>query len=275
MSDARHNRDPIGVATLWRNRELLGQLARRQLSQEHKGTLAGKAWLVARPLLQLALYVFVFGYIFGGRFRDTGEESKATFALGIFLGLAIIHMISESMAAGARCIADNQRMVRKVKVDMEVAPAAVALAAAANFLIGIALALVGLSVFGHPPTLQALWLLPIFALLWVASLGLAYLFAALGVFARDVSQIVPVLSMTILFTSAVFYPVDKIPPGAWTVLQFNPILHAVHAARQAALWGEPPPLGGYAALFAGSCVFLYFLGYAVFQRSKRRFADHV
>lgn len=275
MSATKDQRDPTGFATLYAHRELLAELIKRHLSQEHKGTFVGAAWILVRPLLLLALYVFVFGFVFESRFDDTGDEAPATFALGVFLGLSIIHFLSEIIAASPRSIADNPRMVKKVKMPVELIPAAIAANAAVHFCISLALAMVGLLIFGHPPTWHALWAIPIVLCLGLAGLGIAYLFATIGVHLRDITQINPVLTMGLLFASAVFYPIDKIPPLAWEILRFNPALLAVEGLRQSLLWGQPLHLGAPALYFATLCLALYATGYLCFQKAKPTFADLV
>ncbi len=273
MSAPSQKRDPFGIVTLLQNRELLRELFKRRLSQEHKGTFVGAAWLVVRPLTLLALYVFVFGYVFQGRFENKGDAGPATYALGVFLGLTIIHFFTDIIAASPRCIADNPRLVKRVKMPVEIIPISVAATASVHFFISLGLALLGLLIFGHPPGWQALWLVPLFAFLAIGGAGLAYLFAVIGVYSRDVTQITPVLNMGLLFASAVFYPIEKIPPGAWAILKYNPALLAVEATRETALWGIAPPLGIAALYFCSICLALYFIGYLFFRKTKPHFAD--
>lgn len=273
MSEDDHKFDWLGIRTLIRNRQLLMQLLRRQLSQEHKGTIVGKAWLVIKPVLLLALYVFVFGYVFEGKFTDDENESQATYALGVFLGLTIIHFIADILAMSPRCISDNQAMVKRVKLPLEVIPASITFSALVHFAITLGLALAGLFLFGHYPTWQTLWLVPISLLLAIGGFGLSYLFATIGVYLRDITQVTPVLSMGLLFASAVFYPIDKIPEPAWLVLKYNPLLLAVEGVRKSALWSEHISLNLAALYFCIACITLYLVGFYSFQRSKSHFAD--
>ena len=75
--------------SLWRNRSLCWQFTKRQVELRHKGSHLGLVWSFLSPLLMLALYVLVFGFIFSGRFKaQTVPESRIEYALIMFLGLA-------------------------------------------------------------------------------------------------------------------------------------------------------------------------------------------
>jgi lipopolysaccharide transport system permease protein len=139
--------------------------------------------------------------------------------------------------------------------------------------IGLVLALGGSLIFGSGLSLAGLaWLPVILVPLLMLSAGLAWLFAALGVFFRDLAQAMPFVAQVILYSSAVFYPLSRIPPGIWAILKWNPFLQTVVLAREVVLWGMPvnvPWLGyTYAAGFA-----VLLAGRWVFQKLRPAFAD--
>ena len=59
--------------SLFTRRELLWQFLVRNVKSRHRGSILGAFWLVANPLLMLGLYVFAFGVVFGGRFKDSPQ----------------------------------------------------------------------------------------------------------------------------------------------------------------------------------------------------------
>jgi len=111
-------------------------------------------------------------------------------------------------------------------------------------------------------------ILPMIAL----TLGLTWGIAAFGVFFRDIGQLVGALVTIVMFASAIFYPVDLIPAWAWTFLRFNPLIHTLEMARGVLLWHTAPaPVPLLLLYLAGATVLV--LGYAIFARLKRTFAD--
>jgi lipopolysaccharide transport system permease protein len=102
--------------------------------------------------------------------------------------------------------------------------------------------------------------------------GLGWLFSAVGVFFRDLGQVMPFVAQVVLYASAVVYPIAKIPPEIWMFLKWNPLLHSVELARDALVWNTPLNLThlGY-TYTVGIAVF--FLGRWVFLRLQSAFAD--
>jgi lipopolysaccharide transport system permease protein len=259
------------AAALCQHRELLWQFTVRNVELRHKGSYLGILWSVLNPLLMLALYVLVFGYIFGGSFGRPGE-SRLEYGLGIFLGLTLFHFASEVLVTSPAVIVTNPNFVKKVVFPLEVLPAANVGAALFHLLIGLGLALLGVLFYGPGLTVHALWLPVILFPLLLAALGLNWLFSALGVFLRDIGQLMQFLSLALLFASAVFYPVSKIPGAAWTFLRYNPVLLAIELTRDAVLWREPLNFVHLAYLYGFGLVACY-AGFAVFRRLKPAFAD--
>lgn len=257
---------------LWAHRELLWQFTQRNVELRHKGSHLGILWSFANPLLMLGLYVLVFGYIFQGHFGVLPSETKADYGLGIFLGLSFFHFASEVLSVAPTIIVGNPNFVKKVVFPLEILPAAAVSAAAIHLLISLTLVLIGVALFGQGLSWGVLWLPLVVAPLWLLSLGVSWLFSALGVFFRDVSQIMQFLAAALMFASAVFYPASRIPAGAWLFLRFNPLLHAIEIGRDAILWQRMPNLYSLAYLWVISIIAAW-LGFVAFKKMKNAFAD--
>ncbi|RKX35608.1 MAG: ABC transporter permease [Verrucomicrobia bacterium] len=261
--------------SLWRHRGLLRQFTVRNVEMRHKGSILGIVWAVLNPLLTLAVYVFVFGFVFGGSFGVVENESRWDYGLGIFLGLAIFQLVAEAITVAPSLITTHQNFVKKVVFPLEILPAAAVGAGAFHMLITLAMVAIGVVAGGRALTVHALQLPIIILPILITSLGLAWLLAALGVFFRDLAQVVGALASALMFASAIFYPAIRVAteaPTAWAFLKFNPLLHTVEMAREAVLWSQPVfwPTLGWLYLGAGLTASL---GYACFIRLKPAFAD--
>jgi lipopolysaccharide transport system permease protein len=257
---------------LWRQRSLLLQFTLRNVELRHKGSHLGLVWSVLNPLLMLGLYVFVFGYVFGGSFREIPNETRLDYALAIFLGLTLFHLVAEILGNAAGIIAANPNFVKKVVFPLEVLPAAQVGASAFHMGISFSLVVLGIATVGPGLSLNSLWMPLIILPLVLLALGLAWFLAAAGVFFRDLGQIVGVLSIGIMFASAIFYPSSQIPPTAWAILKFNPILLAVELARDSLMWHHAINLNHLGYLWVigiGGGVG----GYWCFRRLAPAFAD--
>jgi lipopolysaccharide transport system permease protein len=261
------------ASSLWLRRSLWWQLTKRQVELRHKGSHLGLAWSFLSPLLMLSLYVFVFGFVFSGRFKaDTVPESRIEYALIMFLGLAIHHFVAEVMATAPTLIVGNPNFVKKVVFPLEILPAANVGAAFVHFLITLGLVFLGALVTGIPLNWGVFWLPLLLLPLVLAALGLALGLSAIGVFWRDIVQITQFFILALMFASAVFYPVEQIPAKVWVFLKFNPLLLVIQEARGTAFWGLPLNFIHLLYLYAfgvGAC----FVGATLFQRLRGSFAD--
>ncbi len=264
---------PMAFATdLWRHRELLWQFTLRNVELRHKGSHLGLIWSVLNPLLMLGLYVFVFYYIFGGKFGVLPNETKVDFALGVFFGLTLFQFFAEVLGISPTLIVGNPNFVKKVVFPLEILPAATVGGAVFHLGISLMLAVLGAIFLGHGIDWGILWLPVIVAPLVLVALGTAWLFSALGVFFRDLGQIMQFLTMALMYASAVFFSASKIPPQIWVYLRFNPVMLAIELSRDAALWQRPINYHHLAYLYAAgllACI----LGHLAFRKMKPAFAD--
>lgn len=230
-------------------------------------------WAVLNPMLMLSIYFVVFGVIFGGHFRNPAVESLKEYAMAMFLGLTLYQLLAETLGSAPLLITGNSNLVKKVVFPLEVIPLAQVGGLWFNLAIGLVLALGGWLVIGESLSLTGLlWLPVILAPLLMLSAGLAWLFAALGVFFRDLAQAMPFIAQVIMYSSAVFYPVTRIPAGVWAFLKWNPFLQTVVLAREAVLWNLPVNLKilGYTYAAGLACLVA---GRLVFRKLRPAFAD--
>ena len=211
------------------------------------------------------------GYIFGGRFGVLPSETKADYGLGIFLGLVVFNFVSEVLGISPSLIIANPNFVKKVVFPLEILPTATVGGALFHMLVSLGLLLLSLLLFAHNPGWGIFWLPIIFLPVILLSLGLSWFISALGVFFRDVGQVMPFVTTALMWASGVFYSAQKYP-AAWVYLRFNPILLAIELARDAVLWHRPLSSTHLTYLYATSAVVCY-LGYTVFRRLKPAFAD--
>lgn len=259
------------AADLWAHRDLLWQFTLRNVEVRHKGSHLGLIWSLLNPLLMLGLYVLVFGYIFSGQFGILPNETRVDYALGIFLGLTLFHFFAEVLATSPSIIVGNPNFVKKVVFPLEILPAASVGGALFHLLISLGLALVSLLIFDHGIPVTILWLPVIMAPLILLGLGTCWFFSALGVFFRDIGQVMQFLTMALMWASGVFFSAQKFP-AAWVYLRFNPLLLAIDLTRDAALWARPLNYHHLGYLYLTgfmACV----LGHLAFKKMKPAFAD--
>jgi lipopolysaccharide transport system permease protein len=259
------------VADLWRYRSLLWQFTLRNVEMRHKGSHLGLIWSVLNPLLMLGLYATVFGYVMGGKFGILPNETRLDYGIGMFLGLAIFQFVAEVMGVAPILIVANPNFVKKVVFPLEILPAANVGSAFVHMVISLGLVFIGLFLFGHASPLGLIWLPIILLPVILGMLGASWFLAALGVFYRDIGQVMQFTIQIIMFSSGVFNSAHSYK-AAWVILRFNPLLLAIEQSRNAALWGLPVNLRHIGYIYVvglAAC----FIGHLAFMRMKPAFPD--
>lgn len=250
---------------------LLWQFSRREIAGRYRGSLLGFGWAVVNPLLLLAIYTFVFSVVFALRW-DGPVTDRGGFALVIYTGMIVHTFFAECLTRSPTLVVDNRNLVKRVVFPLHILPWSVLCVAAFHYLVGCVLIVVAVLVKtgGLPASAASL------PLLWVPqallALGLAYGFAALGVYFRDLTQLAGFLALTLLFLSPVFYPVSAVPEQWRIALEINPLAELIEATRGALLYGRWPSPATLALLWAMGAAVAW-LGFYGFQRTRRGFAD--
>lgn len=272
MTD-KHPSTPVAlVSTLVRNRGLVRQLAWQEIAGRYRSSLLGVAWMAITPLLMLSVYTFVFAVVFQARWGTAGSGDKAQFAVVLFAGLAVFTVLSECLNRAPGLIVSNANYVKRVVFPLELLPVIVLCGAVFHFMVSMLVWLVAAWILIGPPPLTAI-LLPVVMLpLAFGTLGASWGLAALGVYLRDVGQVVGVVVTGLLFLSPIFYPIEAVPEGARELIMLNPVGYVVEMARGVLVFGRlPNPIGFLVALL--SSIFVAWAGFWLFQKTRKGFAD--
>jgi lipopolysaccharide transport system permease protein len=258
--------------SLWLNRKLIIQMVRREVIGRYRGSVLGLAWSFFHPILMLTVYTFVFSVVFKARWGAGGEESKAQFAMVLFAGLIVYNLFAETANRAPHVLTSNVNLVKKVVFPLEILPVVAIGSALFQCLVSLAVLLLALFLMNGSlhwtVLLSPIVMLPIV----MATLGFAWTLASLGVFLRDVGQIIGIITTILLFVSPIFYPISALPEAIRPWLMFNPLTFIIEQTRAVLIWGQPPDwfgLGVYCAL----ATIIAWLGFAWFQKTRKGFAD--
>lgn len=258
-------------AAPWRHRALVRSLVVREVAGRYRGSVLGLSWAFFHPVLMLTVYTFVFSVVFRARW-NTGSDSRVEFALALYAGLIVFNLFQECITRAPGVIVSHTNYVKKVIFPLEVLPWVNLGAALFHLLVGFAVWLLFYVVaYGlpHPTVLLLPVVVAPFALMLV---GVSLILASLGVYVRDVGQIVALATTVLLFMSPIFYPVSALPEQFRLVMHLNPLTPVIEMARDVLMWGRLPDPALFGA-YALGCAACAFLGFAWFQKTRQGFAD--
>lgn len=268
-----HPAMPVNMFTsLWHNRQLIWQMTRRDVAVRYRGSFMGVAWSFFTPMLMLFIYTFVFSVVFKSKWGVSAQESKADFAIILFVGMIVQGIFAEIINRAPGLIISNVNYVKKVVFPLEILPW-VALGSALFYsLISVSVLLLAQLIINH----SLVWTIVLYPLILLplifAVMGLSWLFAALGVYLRDIGQITGILTTVVMFLSPVFYPVSALPVKYQGLLWLNPLTLIIEESRKVLIFGTLPDWNSLGIAFLAGLVIASF-GFWWFQKTRKGFAD--
>ena len=261
------------VKSLWRNRQLILQMTKREVVGRYKGSVMGLAWSFFNPVFMLVVYTFVFSEIFKSRWGGVGaNDSKTQFAVVLFVGMIVLNLFSEVINRAPGLITSNVNYVKKVVFPLEILPVISTGAALFHNIISLGVLLAAFGIFNGYLHWTAIFIPFVMLPLVILATGLSWMLASLGVFLRDVGQTIVIITTVLMFLSPVFYPVTAVPERFRPFIMANPMTFIIEQAREVLIWGHMPNWLGLGA-YTLAAVIIAWAGYAWFQKTRKGFAD--
>ena len=260
------------VSRLVRHRQLVAQLVWREIIGRYRGSFLGLAWAFFHPVLMLAVYTFVLGSVFKMRWGMGSSETGLQFALALFVGLIVHGFFAECLNRAPTLVLSNPSYVKKVVFPIDQL-AWVALGSALfHTVISMVVLAVGLCFVPDGLRIRSLLAPLVIAPFFLLTLGVIWFLASTGVFVRDISQTVGVLTTLLLFLSPVLYPISAVPEQYRSFLYLNPMTFIIEQLRNLIMTPGPVNWTGL-VLYALVGALIASAGFAWFQKTRRGFAD--
>ncbi|MGW4759223.1 ABC transporter permease [Streptomyces chartreusis] len=258
---------PRYVRQLWARRHFIGAFATAKLTAQYSQAKLGQVWQVMTPLLNAAVYYFIFGMLLG---TSHGVQDYIPF---LVTGVFVWTFTQSSIMAGTRAISGNLGLVRALHFPRAALPISFALQQLQQLLFSMAALFVILLCFGIPVAASWLLVLPALFLQFTFNAGVAMVMARMGAKTPDIAQLMPFVLRTWMYASGVMFSISHVTGGhkglpSWVpeLLQANPAAVYIDLMRFALIdsfHGSqlPPHVWALAtgwALLAGVGGFIYF-----------------
>ncbi len=260
------------VLSLWKNRQLILQMTKREVIGRYKGSLIGVMWSFLNPLFLLVIYTFVFSVVFKARWGGEVPESKSQFAILLFVGMIVHSLFAETLNRAPGLILSNVSYVKKIVFPLEILPVVAICAALFHSLVSILVLVIAFLLMNGYLQWTTIFLPLVLLPLVVLTLGVAWGLASLGVFLRDVAQPIGMIMTVLLFASPVFYPISALPEYIRPWLMLNPLTFVIEEARATLIFGQMPEWAGL-AIYSLASVVIGWAGYIWFQKTRKGFAN--
>ena len=252
---------------LWRYRELIWNMCARDLKVKYQRSWLGFLWTLLNPLVMISVLVAVFSQVI----RIPINHYWAFLISGYFSW----NFFSQTINGGVQAAVGNAYLTRSAYFPQEVLVLSSAIARLLEFLGELTVVMILLAIFHHKgvPMSYAM-VLPLVTILFLISVGIAFPLVTLAVYYNDTIQVIPLATIILFYLSPVFYNVDLVPTEIRTIYLLNPMASMLGMFHDILYRGEMPHFLPFFAM-GGVAVLCGLLGYVLFNKKKREFAEIV
>jgi lipopolysaccharide transport system permease protein len=248
-------------------RDLLFQMAKRDLVLRYKQTFMGAAWAIFMPLVNTIVFSIIFT-------RVARIDVGMPYPVFAYSGLVAWNLFASSLRFSIGSLTSNIALVTKVYFPREIFPISVVLVCLIDFAVAN-IVLLGLMAYFHVPLSSGVIYLPVILIVQVMfTTGIALLVAMANLFYRDVKYLFEVVLQVWMFATSVLYPVGLIGGRTGQLLRFNPMTPVVEGYRAALITGENPFTPAFVAA-AGVSILTLAVAWVVFHRAEYTFAENI
>jgi lipopolysaccharide transport system permease protein len=252
---------------LWRFRDLIYVMARRDVAVRYKQTAIGAAWAIVQPLLLAAVFS-----LFLGRYAKVPAGGDVPYPLFALSGMVLWLYFGNSLRSISESTVENHTLITKVYFPRVIIPLSASLQPLVDFLVAFSVVIPVSLAYGVTPSPLVLLLPFLVVLAWLLALGGGLLLSALNVKYRDVAHVVPFLILTGLFITPIVYPFDLVPESVQPIYALNPMVGILETYRWL-LFPDAPDPGLLLLTPVIVAPLLIVVGAWYFQRAERDFAD--
>lgn len=254
------------IQDLKKYREFLKSNVKKDIRGKYKGSFLGVLWSFINPLLSVLVYAIVFPYIMRIKVEN--------YLIYLITGIIPWTFFTSSINMGMTSILSNADIIKKVYFPRIILPISTVTSCLVNFLISCAIILLFCVGSGLGITFQILWLPLVVLIQYIMLLGFTFILSAIEMYMRDIEHIVNFILSMAFYVTPILYTPEIFPKKLSWVLKLNPMSYLVNAYRSIFFYQQMPNMTGL-CIVAIFSTFLFLIGYIVFEKLQKGFAEEV
>jgi len=249
------------IQAIFQYRRLIAYLTWGRIKGGERDKTLGRLWSLLNPLASLGIYYFIFAVLF-----ESGIEN---FVLFLFSAIIAWRFFSQCVTVSSTFVISNPQLVSAVYFPKAILPLSVALMYAHDYFYWFVTLLVMTIILGVPVTPMLFFWPLVFLIQFVFTLGISLLVANLGVFLRDLQNILEIVFHLMLYLSGTMYHISRVPEALQPYFRLNPIYIFFESYRNILLYNEFPPLQRLGVLFLLSLLMLFWALGLMFRKEGK------
>jgi len=259
------------IKAIYKWRELLWQMVGREVKSRYKQSVLGYFWVILNPLAQMLVMSFAFSIIMR---IPTNAAGNIPYSIFLFVALLPWTLFSNSLSSASSSLVNAGGLITKIYFPRTILVISTIIAKIVDFLFANIVLIIYMIVFHMPININILWIIPIFFIQQIFTIGLSLFFSAANLLYRDIQYLLAMILLLWMYLTPVIYPADMVPSKYRFIFQLNPMAVIINAYRQVILGGGVPKYSSLAIALVVSLITLL-IGFSYFKSREKIFADNI
>ncbi len=254
------------------NFSLVIELTKRDFIERYSGSALGFAWSFIYPLINILIYMIIFGSLMGARLQ--GNASVWGYGVYLIAGLIPWTAFANTVTRASTVFLDKKNIISKIRVDLPTLPLFIVLSETITFCVTFVIFLCMLLITGFVFTPLLLFIPLIYLVQQIFAYALGFFLAMFVVFLRDLKEVVAIIFQIWFWFTPIVYVFDILPSFAQQVLILNPMLAVVSGYHDIFVSQRMPSFFFLSLVLLGS-VMLIVLDYVIFKKLEKDIRDFI
>lgn len=251
---------------LYEYRELLKSSIKKDVGGKYKNSVLGVLWSFLYPLLQIAVYAIVFPLIM--------RSNMENYTVFVCCGLIPWNFFSTAISRSSFTMIENGNILKKVYFPREILPISVVTSEAVNFVISTIIILAFVLGTGMGLTWYVIFYPVILLIQYILLIGISLFVSSITVYFRDLQHFIGIALQLLFYATPIVYAPDSIPQEFQWIIKYNPMTYIINGYRDIFYYKQMPNFESLGIVLLISIV-LFFIGYFIFKKLQRRFAEEL
>jgi lipopolysaccharide transport system permease protein len=254
------------------NFSLILELAKRDFTERYSGSALGFLWSFVYPLINILIYMIIFGSLMGARLP--GMSSVWGYGVYLIAGLVPWTAFANTVTRASTVFLDKKNIIAKIHVDLPTLPLFIVISESVTFVVTLAIFLLILLITGIPLSWYLVLIPLIYFIQQVFAYALGFFLGIFVVFLRDLKEVVTIGFQIWFWFTPIVYTFDILPALAQEILFWNPMLSVVSAYHDIFVFQRMPSFFYLTLVLIGSVV-LIVVDYVIYKKLEKDIRDFI
>lgn len=252
--------------SLYEYRELLKTSISKDIRGKYKNSVLGIIWSFLNPLLQIAVYAIVFPLIM--------KSNLPNYTVFLCCGLIPWNFFSSAISRTSFTMIENGNIIKKVYFPRQILPLSVVTSEAVNFVISTIIILAFVLGYGMGISKFIIFYPLVLLVQYLLLVGISFVVSSVTVYFRDLQHFIGILLQLLFYATPIVYASNTIPENFQWILKFNPMTYVINGYRDIFYYQQKPDFISL-AIVLGISIAICFVGYMIFNKLQKRFAEEI